>query len=117
MRIEIKTPPNLSFSEDRLTKREEKNWDHEDKKEDVLGKITDRRLKICFALATFILVTCWIYKVLNIICLEGYQTNSFHLSDPVLVTLLSTTSVNIFAYLFVVLKYLFNNSHKENKKK
>lgn len=66
-------------------------------------------IKIFFALAVFGLVTYWIHKVLNIIILQGYHVNAFCLSNSVLVTLLSTTSINIFGYLLIVLKYLFDN--------
>ncbi len=99
----------LSDLEDSLTKKEEKDWDNEDKKADVYDKITNRILKIFFAVAVFFLVTCWIHEVLKIVFLQGYHTKSFNLSDSVLIALLTTTSINIFGYLLIVLKYLFDN--------
>lgn len=109
MKITIPDLGNLPVKEDIRTKKEEKDWDTEHKREDLTGKKWDRYLKVIFALVTFGLVTWWITKVLKLVSLEGYGTNGFHLSDPVLITLLSTTSVNIFGYLFIVLRYLFNN--------
>jgi hypothetical protein len=98
-----------SPSEDTLTKKEEKDWNHEDKKADIKDKNANRHLKIGFAIAVFFLVLYWIYEVLKIISLQGNQTDSFYLSNSVLITLLTTTSINIFGYLLIVLKYLFNN--------
>lgn len=110
MSIEIK-PPKLapSDSEDRLTKTEEKDWDSEDKKATVRDKTTNTYLKIVFAIAVFCLVNYWIHEVLKIVFLQGYHTNAFRLSNSVLITLLSTTSINIFGYLLIVLKYLFDS--------
>jgi undecaprenyl pyrophosphate phosphatase UppP len=64
-----------------------------------------------YAKNTFVLTCIWISVVLVIIGLCGF--NIMKLSDTVLVTLISTTTANVFGFFFLVMKYLFK-SEPEN---
>ncbi|GGB08107.1 hypothetical protein [Puia dinghuensis] len=56
----------------------------------------------------FIMVFFWLVAVISILILVGM--GKLVLSDKVLITLLSTTSVNIIGLLVIVANYLFNKS-------
>lgn len=58
-----------------------------------------------YARNTFILTCTWISIVLVIIGFSGLEL--MKLSDTVLVTLISTTTANVFGFFFLVMKYLF----------
>ena len=65
----------------------------------------DVRLKKHYGYAILIGIFVWLLLVLVTVCLTGLQ--KLYLSDSVLVTLLSTTTVNLIGVLWVVVKYLF----------
>lgn len=59
-----------------------------------------------YARKTFVLTVIWIIVVLAIVLFNGFDR--VHLSDTVLVTLISTTTINVFAFFLLVIKYLFH---------
>ena len=59
-----------------------------------------------YARKTFVLTVIWIVVVLAIKLFNGLHL--LHLSDTVLVTLISTTTINVFAFFLLVIKYLFH---------
>ena len=63
-----------------------------------------------FADKTYELVYAYIFFVLGFVFLQGIGL--FHLSDSVLITLLSTTSITIIGLLASVIKYLFQRQKK-----
>lgn len=56
----------------------------------------------------FLLVFIWLITVLVIIILNGARV--LNLSDKVIITLLSTTSINVIGLLVIVANYLFNKN-------
>lgn len=76
-----------------------------------------------YARYVFILVFCWLILIAIIILLSGFQNFSlnfvtdkhiqiifgskFHLSDSVLIALITTTTINILSFLVLILKYIF----------
>jgi hypothetical protein len=56
--------------------------------------------------AIFILTTVWMLAVLFIVWKKGLGV--LNLSDTVLVALITTTTANVFGFLYVVVNYLYN---------
>ena len=54
----------------------------------------------------FLFPVIWMFFILLIV--YGCGDGKLKLSDTVLVTLITTTTVNIFGFLYVVVNYLFN---------
>ena len=73
------------------------------------NKITgDNHARKTHSTLIFIMVFIWLITVLGIIIFVGNGT--LVLSDKVIITLLSTTSVNVIGLLVIVANYLFNKS-------
>jgi hypothetical protein len=66
-----------------------------------------------YARNTFILTCIWISVVLVIAGLSGFE--KIKLSDTVLVTLITTTTANVFGFFFLVMKYLFRTEAESAK--
>ncbi|MEM7550077.1 MAG: hypothetical protein AAF363_10390 [Bacteroidota bacterium] len=64
-----------------------------------------------YARFIFTLICIWLGLILLILFFQGFSNIKFHLSDTVLITLITTTTANIAAYFLVVTKYLFPNSN------
>lgn len=79
----------------------------------------DREARKQYALMTFILTCVWcVFIFLVIICAaEGYLVHTyFNLSDKVLITLITSTTVNFFGFFILVMKYLFHTDGKTKSK-
>ncbi len=59
-----------------------------------------------FSIAIFIITVIWMFLVLWIVfnCAKG----GLHLSDAVLIALITTTTANVFGFFYLVVNYLFN---------
>jgi hypothetical protein len=66
-----------------------------------------------YAVNTFLLTCCWIAVVIIIVILNGCGV--LHLSDTVLVTLVTTTTASVFGFFLLVMKYLFNPEFEKPK--
>jgi len=53
-------------------------------------------------------VSIWLILVVTILCLNNF---AFHLPDNVLITLLTTTTINILGLMIIVLKDIFNSGN------
>jgi hypothetical protein len=67
---------------------------------------TNNEARVRYARRTFYLTCLWIIVVMTIVILNGVHL--IHLSDTVLVTLITTTTINVFGFFLLVIKYLFN---------
>jgi len=61
----------------------------------------------------------WIGTVVLIMILQGFGARSgfFHLSDSVLLTLLTTTTVNILGLFLIALNYLYEKQNRATKRR
>ncbi|OQP65354.1 hypothetical protein A3860_16945 [Niastella vici] len=68
--------------------------------------IDDNKARKSFSIWIFALTVLWMFMVLMIVlqCSRGV----FVLSDGVLITLITTTTANVFGFFYVVVNYLFN---------
>jgi hypothetical protein len=62
-------------------------------------------LRRTFGSWTFILVALWLYGTMELIF--GVATNIAHLSDPVMIALITTSLATVVGLLWLVLAYLF----------
>jgi hypothetical protein len=82
-------------------------------KKEVLASLQqNNRDRFIFARYTFIITCVWIFIVISIVFLNGlrYPDGSpvLQLSDPVLIALITTTTLNVFGFFLLVIKFLFN---------
>jgi hypothetical protein len=66
-----------------------------------------------YAYRTFILTCSWSVFLICVIFLCGYE--KMKLSDKVIITLITSTTVNFFGFFLLVMKYLFDTNHSKNK--
>jgi|SRR5690606_24381439 len=115
--IRLSTPP--SDVPDTLTLAGQELFEHEKQKLELDRLKTELNnlrgaftLSTWFAIAIFALVFISLLAVFGIIIWQGNICPENRLSDKVLMTLLSTTTVNILGLLYLVIKYVFHHRLK-----
>ncbi|MEO6453828.1 MAG: hypothetical protein ABIN97_07155 [Ginsengibacter sp.] len=71
----------------------------------------NRQERIKYAKWTFWLTVIWILVVLAFVFFSSYRPKGkkiLEMSDTILITLITTTTVNVFAFFILVMKFLFN---------
>ena len=76
--------------------------------QDVFDREQDREQRRIFADKIFSLLCVYLLVVGLIVIGCGNQNGAFHLSDSVLVVLITTTTANVIGIFILVVKYLFN---------
>lgn len=76
--------------------------------QDVFDREQDREQRRIFADKIFSLLCMYLLVVGLIVIGCGNQNGAFHLSDSVLVVLITTTTANVIGIFILVVKYLFN---------
>lgn len=71
--------------------------------------ITNTRLRYYLVIWTSLLVSCWLWKVGELVG----NSKEYALSDGVLVALLTTTTVNVLGIIAIVMKDLFNGGSEQ----
>jgi len=82
-------------------------------KKEVLASLQqNNRERLRYAKWTFVLTCFWILVVMILVLLNGYHpangSRPLQLSDTIIVTLISTTTINVFGFFLLVIKFLFN---------
>ncbi len=80
----------------------------ESRKEDLRGKRQDREQRKDFAYHIFNFICAYMSVTMLLVFLSGCKSACFSLEGSVLVTLLSTTTANVFGLFVIVAKYLFH---------
>ncbi len=62
-----------------------------------------------FSRQIFAVTVVWMFLVLLVVFHAG--KGSLHFSDTVLITLITTTTANVFGFMYIVVKYLFNEKN------
>lgn len=78
------------------------------RKEDVRGKRQDREQRKDFAYHIFKFICAYMAVTMLLVFLSGCNCACFSLEGSVLITLLSTTTANVFGLFVIVAKYLFH---------
>lgn len=79
-------------------------------KEEVESIKQDRQERKVYAGKTFNLLCVYMAFVGMLLLMSGYF-EAFHLSDPVLITILGTTTTNVLCIFYFVANYLFPKRH------
>lgn len=77
----------------------------------------DREERKVYAGKTFSLLCVYMVCVGALLLMSGYsepENAKFHLSDPVLIAILGTTTTNVLGIFYFVANYLFPKRHKPN---
>jgi hypothetical protein len=84
------------------------------KREFLKGQEQDRTARDEFSKKIFRLLCCFLFAMFLLLTLSGIECNKFHLSDTILITLITTTTINVISIFVFVVKYLFkaNICHK-----
>ena len=82
-------------------------------KKEVLASLRqNNRERLRYAKWTFVLTCFWILVVMILVFMNGYHpatgNRPLQLSDTIIVTLISTTTINVFGFFLLVIKFLFN---------
>jgi hypothetical protein len=85
---------------------DELDIDAEMAKEHLKRLIEDNKARRAFSYWIFTATMLWMFFVLMIVVQCGRR--SIILSDGVLIALITTTTANVFGFLYVVVNYLFN---------
>ncbi len=108
----------VSTKPDAITHIEEVSADRDQKAEEVndLKQNRDERKK--YAHRIFVLICCWIGGLLLILLLQGlgqWYWLKFSLSQPVLLSVIGSTTVNVLGIFYIVAHYLFpsNSNFKD----
>lgn len=86
-------------------------------KEETEGIKQDREERKVYAGKTFSLLCVYMVCVGVLLLMSGYsepENAKFHLSDPVLIAILGTTTTNVLGIFYFVANYLFPKRHKPN---
>jgi hypothetical protein len=80
--------------------------------EEVKSLKQDRTERKGYASKLYFLVLIWLGVILFLVFMQGagfipFSSLSFNLSDTVIITLISSTTANIAAFLLIVVRYLF----------
>jgi hypothetical protein len=88
--------------------------------EELKGLQQDRVERKEYASKLYFLVLLWLAVILFLVFVQGtgfipFSTIQFELSDVVIITLISSTTANIAAFLLAVVRYLFPVSRSKNQ--
>lgn len=89
-------------------------------KEETAGIKQDREERKVYAGKTFNLLCVYMVCVGILLLMSGFSWSEkakFHLSDPVLIAILGTTTTNILGIFYFVANYLFPKRHNPNSTK
>lgn len=70
-----------------------------------------------YAFKTFILTCIWGGLIFIILFFNGFKLGGFQLSDKVIITLATTTTINFLGFFLLVMKYLFHTDQSKKDKK
>ena len=77
----------------------------------------NHQLRIDYANKIFILVCVWLGCVIAAVLLAGFKSyDNFTLSDKVLITFITSTTINVLGLFAIVAKWLFQQNNKDQKK-
>jgi hypothetical protein len=96
----------------RVEELRSKRLEYSLKEEELKGQQQDRDERKDYANKIYILLIIFLFIVFAIIALVGSSRYSFYLSDKVLITILTTASVNVIGIFAIVIRYLFKDKSR-----
>ena len=98
---------SIDKKEGKRLHREARETENRLQKEKLKSQRQDRKQRKKFSFMIFYFLCAYLVTVFLILFLSGLGRLSFELADGVLITLLSTTTVNMIGIFILVVKYLF----------
>ena len=106
IQLELKElEPKISSEEKHLSKLELEVYEKAEKEAKLKSLIQDIEERKKYAWWIFWVLVVWLFAILVIIILVG--THTLELSDTVIVSLITTTTINVAGFFLIVTKYLF----------
>jgi hypothetical protein len=100
------TTTRVNLEEANVNEVKERDFKEEFSRAQLKRLIDDNNARKTFSLWLFSITVLWMFIVLMIVIQCGRQ--AIILSDSVLITLITTTTANVFGFFYVVVNYLFN---------
>ena len=111
----VKTPPLVEDADaEKLAKEEEHSFSKEREKLQIQGMTDDLRARKNWGKRVFVLLVGWLLVVVLSVMFQGFGWRKFHVSDSVLITLITTTTANVLSLGYIVANYLFPKSKNSN---
>lgn len=112
---DVSAPPLIDDAEDvRLAEEEQRSFEKERQRIQLQGLIDDQEARKKWAERVFWLLVAWLSADFLCVCWQGFEWNGFHVSDSILITLITTTTVNILSLGYIVANYLFPKSSTDS---
>ena len=104
----VSAPPLIDDPADVTLAEDEQRWfSRERKRVELQGLIDDIDARKKWGERVFWLLTGWLAADFLCVCFQGFQLNGFRVSDPIIITLITTTTVNVLGLGYIVANYLF----------
>jgi len=104
--LEEKRGTRVNLEEANVNEVKERDLDEEFSRAQLKRLLDDNRARKAFSNWIFAITVLWMFVVLMIVIQCSRRV--FILSDGVLITLITTTTANVFGFFYVVVNYLFN---------
>lgn len=105
----IAPPPGNSADSQKLAEEELNLFELEKQKLIVMGLHEDLNARRSWGNRVFWLLVGWLVAAFAVLVCQGFGLD-FHLSDSVIITLITTTTANVLGLGYVVVNYLFPNN-------
>lgn len=97
---------------DQKTREEEKDYNIAQKREEIRSFSQDIDARKLYAKLFFAMACTWLVMITAIVLLQGFGSFwfgmfPFRLSEPIVLAVVGTTTVNVLGILYVVANYLF----------
>jgi len=107
------SPPRAADVETRTAvELERKVLENEQLLEELEDRRQDRAERLKYADRVFGLIVAWLAWMGLVILWQGFQYNFFKLSDPVLITIVGSTTATVIGIFLIVTRYLFPNNKR-----
>ena len=117
---DVKEYKDIPEDKKAIIKEEEEDFDYDREKNknkiDVQKKLTiafeeDQRERLKLSKKIFWLTAIWSILIFVLLFFQGFGETKlcFFISDKVLITLITTTTINFFGFFYIVLKYMFKS--------
>jgi hypothetical protein len=107
----VSAPPLLDDQGDMRLAHDEERWFSKARGQVHLkGLIDDQEARKKWGERVFWLLVGWLLADFLCVCFQGFRWNEFHVSDAIVIALISTTTVNVLGLGYIVANYLFPKS-------
>lgn len=93
------------------------HYELESLQQQLVEAVDTHNLRMGYSDKIFILVCIWLTCVLASIIFSGFNIWGFELSDKVLITFITSTTINVLGLFAIVAKWLFPQNGNSNTKK